>query len=75
LLQGRKRWASVFHEKEHVVRDKTSWFVSPCTDMHFGFGSSPKKIHIDMLWVVAYEYCKAWLGENTNNHIFLILDN
>jgi hypothetical protein len=28
-----------------------------------------------MLWVVAYEYCKAWLGENTNNHIFLILDN
>jgi len=43
--------------------------------MHFGFGSSPKKIHIDRLWVVAYEYCKAWLGENTNNHIFLILDN
>lgn len=64
----------MFHEREHVVRDKSSWFVSPYTGMHFGFRNSPKK-HMDMLWVVAYEYCMAWLGENTNNQIFLILDN
>jgi hypothetical protein len=70
-LQGRRRWPFGFLGKGHAVKDKSSWFVSPCTDMHFGFGSSPRK-HMDMLWVGVYEYCRVGLGENTNNQFFLI---